>query len=310
MDNRILAASCTLFICLTLPGRFWWTAITKGGGCWISDPLDGTDRGLDGVGCCWSAQWPVHTIVFTPPDWPRITDGTRGFVPVVDWSLLIEPPFWWWWCWSGEEPGGSGGEVLDPPLGDVSIETPLTTVVDALRWLKMISGRIGLLLLLFVVWPLGEDWLDQDRIPLCSELLTEVAGLCCRLSVLTTGGECADGSVTLIDPFELLSVSFIRNRCGSSSWNDEPVAFILDDLIASVASSSRLRIRFWGCCCSSTDEFPTSSSSSSSSVASRLTTIIKAEPVPESSHSRSWRWSSAFKESGVDRLFKKRRQVC
>jgi hypothetical protein len=36
-----------------------------------------------------------------------------------------------------------------------------------------------------------------------------------------------------------------------------------------------------------------------------LTTIIKAEPVPESSHSRSWRWSSAFKESGVDRLFKK-----
>ncbi len=69
----------------------------------------------------------------------------------------------------------------------------MTTVVqvEALRWLKMISGRIGLLmwLLLFVVvvWPLGEDWLDHERMPLCSELLTEVAddGLCCRLSVLT-----------------------------------------------------------------------------------------------------------------------------
>ena len=24
-----------------------------------------------------SAQWPVHTIVLTPPDWPRITEGTR-----------------------------------------------------------------------------------------------------------------------------------------------------------------------------------------------------------------------------------------
>ena len=24
-----------------------------------------------------SAQWPVHTMVFTPPDWPRMTEGTR-----------------------------------------------------------------------------------------------------------------------------------------------------------------------------------------------------------------------------------------
>ena len=26
-----------------------------------------------------SAQCPVHTIVFTPPDWPRMTEGTRWF---------------------------------------------------------------------------------------------------------------------------------------------------------------------------------------------------------------------------------------
>ena len=38
---------------------------------WISVTASGTDALPADV-----AQWPVQTIVFTPPDWPRTTDGT------------------------------------------------------------------------------------------------------------------------------------------------------------------------------------------------------------------------------------------